>query len=77
MAHPKSASFRTADVVGLDTFGHVADNCYNSLTGDEDRAVFAVPMRLSRAGSSRARSGAAPTRSWYVRDSTIRAGSSE
>ena len=31
MAHPKSASFRTADVVGLDTFVHVADNCYASL----------------------------------------------
>lgn len=43
MAHPKSASFRTADMVGLDTFGHVADNCYNSLTNDEDRDVFKVP----------------------------------
>ena len=29
MAHPKSASFRTADIVGLDTFAHVADNCYD------------------------------------------------
>ncbi|OJY21706.1 MAG: 3-hydroxyacyl-CoA dehydrogenase [Myxococcales bacterium 68-20] len=43
MAHPKSASFRTADLVGLDTFGHVADNCYDSLTNDEDRDVFKVP----------------------------------
>ncbi|HVH41496.1 MAG TPA: 3-hydroxyacyl-CoA dehydrogenase/enoyl-CoA hydratase family protein, partial [Labilithrix sp.] len=43
MAHPKSASFRTADLVGLDTFGHVADNCYQSLTEDEDRDVFKVP----------------------------------
>ncbi|RYZ65739.1 MAG: 3-hydroxyacyl-CoA dehydrogenase/enoyl-CoA hydratase family protein, partial [Proteobacteria bacterium] len=43
MAHPKSASFRTADLVGLDTFGHVADNCYDSLTDDEDRDVFKVP----------------------------------
>jgi 3-hydroxyacyl-CoA dehydrogenase len=43
MAHPKSASFRTADVVGLDTFVHVADNCFNSLTGDEERQVFEVP----------------------------------
>jgi 3-hydroxyacyl-CoA dehydrogenase len=42
-AHPKSASFRTADLVGLDTFIHVADNCYNSLTDDEDREVFQVP----------------------------------
>jgi 3-hydroxyacyl-CoA dehydrogenase len=43
MAHPKSASFRTADLVGLDTFAHVADNCYASLTKDEDRDVFKVP----------------------------------
>jgi 3-hydroxyacyl-CoA dehydrogenase len=43
MGHPKSASFRTADLVGLDTFAHVADNCYTSLTNDEDRDVFKVP----------------------------------
>jgi len=43
MAHPKSASFRTADLVGLDTFVHVAENCYSSLTEDEDRDVFKVP----------------------------------
>ena len=43
MAHPKSATFRTADVVGLDTVGHVAENCYKSLTGDEERATFAAP----------------------------------
>ncbi|NUP07487.1 MAG: 3-hydroxyacyl-CoA dehydrogenase/enoyl-CoA hydratase family protein [Polyangiaceae bacterium] len=43
MGHPKSASFRTADLVGLDTFGHVAENCYNSLTSDEDRDVFKLP----------------------------------
>ena len=30
MAHPKSATFRTADVVGLDTVGHVAANCYSA-----------------------------------------------
>ena len=43
MGHPKSASFRTGDLVGLDTFVHVADNCYNSLTSDEDRDVFKMP----------------------------------
>lgn len=43
MGHPKSASFRTGDLVGLDTFVHVADNCYNSLTNDEDRDVFKMP----------------------------------
>jgi len=46
MAHPKSATFRTADVVGLDTVGHVAENCYRSLTDDEERATFATPAYI-------------------------------
>ncbi|MFO0554848.1 MAG: 3-hydroxyacyl-CoA dehydrogenase/enoyl-CoA hydratase family protein [Polyangiaceae bacterium] len=48
MGHPKSASFRTADLVGLDTFGHVAENCYTSLTNDEDREVFAIPEFIKK-----------------------------
>ncbi len=48
MAHPKSATFRTADVVGLDTVGHVADNCYKTLTADEERSVFAVPAYIAK-----------------------------
>jgi 3-hydroxyacyl-CoA dehydrogenase len=43
LGHPKSASFRTGDIVGIDTLVHVAENCFTSLTGDEDRAVFQVP----------------------------------
>ena len=43
MGRPKSAIFRTADVVGLDTFVHVADNCHETLTDDEEREVFEVP----------------------------------
>lgn len=43
MGRPKSAVFRTGDVVGLDTFVHVADNCHETLTDDEDREVFEVP----------------------------------
>lgn len=46
MAHPKSASFRTADLVGLDTLVHVADHCFAALTKDEDRKVFEVPAFL-------------------------------
>jgi 3-hydroxyacyl-CoA dehydrogenase len=48
MAHPKSATFRTADVVGLDTVGHVASNCYKTLVDDEDRNVFAVPPYIEK-----------------------------
>jgi 3-hydroxyacyl-CoA dehydrogenase len=47
MGHPKSATFRTGDVVGLDTLGHVVANCYAVLTGDEDRQVFATPPYLA------------------------------
>lgn len=43
MGHPKSASFRTADLVGVDTFAHVSNNCYESLVNDEQRDVFKLP----------------------------------
>jgi 3-hydroxyacyl-CoA dehydrogenase len=48
MAHPKSASFRTADIVGLDTFVHVAQNCYDSLPNDEERDVFKTPDFITK-----------------------------
>ncbi len=43
MGHPKSASYRTADMVGLDTFKHVSDNCFAALTDDPERDVFKLP----------------------------------
>lgn len=43
LAHPKSATFRTADMVGLDTMGHVASNSYKVLVDDEDRDTFKMP----------------------------------
>ncbi len=46
MGHPRSASFRTADMVGLDTFHHVTSNCYAALTDDEERDVFKAPAFL-------------------------------
>lgn len=42
IGRPKSATFRTLDVVGLDTFIHVAKNVYDQVDGNE-RQVFAVP----------------------------------
>lgn len=48
MGRPKSAVFRTADLVGLDTFIHVAKNCYDTLTHDEERDVFAIPDFLQK-----------------------------
>src|SRR5262245_52469654 len=43
MGRPKSAAFRTADIVGVDTLVLVADNCYQALVNDEDRETFKVP----------------------------------
>jgi len=43
IGHPKSASFRTADLVGLDTLIHVADNVYEGAPDDEKREMFTAP----------------------------------
>ncbi|MDF1511240.1 3-hydroxyacyl-CoA dehydrogenase NAD-binding domain-containing protein [Robertmurraya sp. DFI.2.37] len=43
----KSATFRTLDVVGLDTFAHVARNVYDQVEGAE-KEVFEVPPFLQR-----------------------------
>jgi 3-hydroxyacyl-CoA dehydrogenase len=54
MGRPKSAAFDTADIVGLDTFAHVAKNCEASLPNDEERDVFALPevvQKLIAAGA--------------------------
>jgi len=43
MGRPKSASFRTADLVGLDTFAHVAQNLFENAPKDEMREIFQIP----------------------------------
>ena len=43
IGHPKSASFRTADLVGLDTLIHVSDNVYDGAPDDEKRDMFKAP----------------------------------
>lgn len=48
LGRPKSAVFRTADVVGLDTFIHVANNCYDHLKNDECNDIFKIPAFLSQ-----------------------------
>jgi 3-hydroxyacyl-CoA dehydrogenase len=47
-ARPKSAVFRTADLVGLDTLLHVARNSYELLPGDERRETFRLPAFVER-----------------------------
>jgi 3-hydroxyacyl-CoA dehydrogenase len=48
IGHAKSASFRTLDIVGLDTAVNVARNLYNSLPNDEKRETFKLPEFLEK-----------------------------
>ena len=47
IGRPKSATFRTLDVVGLDTFIHVAKNVYDKVEGNE-KAVFDPPEFMKK-----------------------------
>ncbi|MGH9351446.1 MAG: 3-hydroxyacyl-CoA dehydrogenase/enoyl-CoA hydratase family protein [Terriglobia bacterium] len=48
MGLPKSATFRTADLVGLDVMARVVNNLYESLPGDERRESFHLPAFMKR-----------------------------
>jgi len=45
---PKSATFRTADVVGIDTLVKVADNIYKDCPDDESREIFKIPSYVKK-----------------------------
>ncbi len=47
IGRPKSATFRTLDVVGLDTFAHVAKNVYEQVDGKE-KEVFDIPAFMMK-----------------------------
>jgi 3-hydroxyacyl-CoA dehydrogenase len=44
---PKSATFRTADIVGLDVLVHVIRNIYENVPEDESREVYRVPALIA------------------------------
>jgi len=48
IGRPKSAIFRTLDLVGLDVAVAVADHCHEDLVDDPERERFAVPSVLRR-----------------------------
>jgi 3-hydroxyacyl-CoA dehydrogenase len=48
LGRPKSAVFRTADIVGLDTLIHVAKNCFDNLKHDERQNAFRIPDFLQK-----------------------------
>ena len=48
IGRPKSATFRTADIAGLDTMCHVANGVYEKCKDDESREVFKLPDFLQK-----------------------------
>ncbi len=48
MGHPKSATFRTADVVGLDTLVNVANGLAQNAPDDEAKGVFQLPGFITK-----------------------------
>ena len=48
IGRPKSATFRTADVVGIDTLVKVANGVYENCKTDEQREVFQIPSWLNK-----------------------------
>ncbi len=47
IGRPKSATFRTVDVVGLDTLVHVANGIYDNCPNDEQHELFKLPVFIN------------------------------
>lgn len=48
IGNPKTATFRLADLVGLDVLAHVTSNLYKAIPEDESRESFRLPEVLTR-----------------------------
>ncbi len=53
LGRPKSATFRTCDVVGLDTLVHVANGLTQGLPNDEAKELFKLPAYVARMNESK------------------------
>lgn len=53
MGHPKSATFRTADVVGLDTLINVANGLADNAPDDEAKGVFQLPAYIDKMAENK------------------------
>jgi 3-hydroxyacyl-CoA dehydrogenase len=61
LGRAKSGTFRTADIVGLDTMGHVIKTMQDNLAGDPFAAVYGTPevlTKLVQAGALGQKTGA-------------------
>ena len=68
IGRPKSATFRTLDVVGLDTFIHVANNIYEKVDSEE-KEIFKVPnfmIEMNKRGWIGSKSG----QGFYIKKKT-------
>ena len=70
IGHAKSATFRTADVVGLDTLRHVTANLYDAIPDDESRDRFQVPDVLQRLVDLK-QLGAKSKAGFYKKDGSV------
>jgi 3-hydroxyacyl-CoA dehydrogenase len=80
IGRPKSATFRTFDLVGLDVSSHVIKNLYDALPDDEEREMFVAPEFLqnmvvrgmlgnkSRGGFYKRQQGAGDKKEYLVLD---------
>jgi 3-hydroxyacyl-CoA dehydrogenase len=48
LGRPKTALFKTCDLVGLDTLAHVADNTYELVKNDEQKDTFKLPVFINK-----------------------------
>ena len=48
MGRPKTAMFKTGDLVGLDILSHVAHNTYELIVDDEERESFVLPAFVGK-----------------------------
>ena len=48
VGRPKSGTFRTIDLVGLDTFKYVTQHLYSAIAGDEQQKMFQVPELMAK-----------------------------
>ena len=69
IGRPKSATFRTMDIAGIDVLAHVARNLSERLESPEDRAIFAVPP-LVETMIERGLIGAKAGQGFYKKDAS-------